>query len=59
MARQVGTVLGIASLIAVLSHVSRTDPLAAFQHGLWLIIAFFVAAALIAAATLIRRAATS
>ena len=59
MARQVGTVLGVAGLIAVLAHVSRTDPLAAFRHGLWLIIAFFVAAALIAAATLIRRAATS
>jgi hypothetical protein len=59
MGRQVGTVLGVASLIAVLAHVSATDPLAAFRHGLWLIIAFFVAAALIAAATLTRRAATS
>jgi EmrB/QacA subfamily drug resistance transporter len=59
MGRQVGTVLGVASLIAVLAHVSVTDPLAAFRHGLWLIIAFFVAAALIAAATLTRRAATS
>jgi hypothetical protein len=58
MARQVGTVLGVAGLVAVLAHVSAADPLAAFRHGLWLIIAFFVAAALIAAATLTRRAAT-
>ncbi len=58
MGRQVGTVLGVAGLVAVLAHVSPTDPLAAFRHGLWLIIAFFVAAALTAAGTLTRRAAT-
>jgi hypothetical protein len=47
----------VAGLVAVLAHVSAADPLAAFRHGLWLIIAFFVAAALTAAATLTRRAA--
>lgn len=58
MGRQVGAVLGVAGLIAVLAHVSATDPLAAFRQGLWLIIAFFLAAALTAASTLTRRAAT-
>ena len=58
MARQVGTVLGVAGLVAVLAHVTPADPLAAFRHGLWLIIAFFAAAALTAAGLLTRRAAT-
>ncbi|MGP7999215.1 MAG: MFS transporter [Streptosporangiaceae bacterium] len=57
MARQVGTVLGVAGLVAVLAHVTRADPLAAFRHGLWLIIAFFAAAGVVAAALLTRRAA--
>jgi EmrB/QacA subfamily drug resistance transporter len=58
MARQVGTVLGVAGLVAVLAHVTPGDPLAAFRHGLWLIIAFFAAAAITAAGLLTRRAAT-
>jgi MFS family permease len=57
MARQIGTVLGVAGLVAVLAHVSRTDPLAAYRHGLLLIIAFFVAAGLVAGALLGRRPA--
>jgi hypothetical protein len=56
MARQVGTVLGVAGLVAVLAHVTPTDPLAAFRHGLWLIIGFFAAAALVAAGLLTSRA---
>ena len=56
VARQIGTVLGVAGLVAVLAHASRIDPLAAYRHGLVLIIAFFAAAALIAAAMLARRA---
>jgi EmrB/QacA subfamily drug resistance transporter len=55
MARQVGTVLGVASLVAILSHVVPGDPLAAFRHGLVLIIAFFVAAGVVCAAALIAR----
>jgi EmrB/QacA subfamily drug resistance transporter len=55
MARQVGTVLGVASLIAILSHVVPGDPLAAFRHGLVLIIAFFVAAGVVCAGLLIAR----
>ncbi len=43
-ARQVGTVLGVAGLVAILSRVSRADPVAAYRHGLILVIAFFAAA---------------
>jgi EmrB/QacA subfamily drug resistance transporter len=55
MARQVGTVLGVAALIAILSHVVPGDPLAAFRHGLVLIIAFFVAAGVVCAGLLVAR----
>jgi EmrB/QacA subfamily drug resistance transporter len=55
MARQVGTVLGVAALVAILSHVIPGDPLAAFRHGLILIIAFFVAAGVVSAGLLIAR----
>jgi EmrB/QacA subfamily drug resistance transporter len=55
MARQVGTVLGVASLVAILSHVVPGDPLAAFRHGLVLIIVFFVAAGVVCASLLIAR----
>ena len=44
MARQVGTVLGVAGLVAILSHVAPSDPVAAYRQGLVLIIAFFAAA---------------
>jgi EmrB/QacA subfamily drug resistance transporter len=56
MARQVGTVLGVAGLIAILAHVSPSDPVAAYRHGLVLIIAFFAAAGAAAAALLTRPA---
>jgi hypothetical protein len=55
MARQVGTVLGVASLVAVLSHVNPADPLVAYRHGLVLIIAFFAAAGVVCAALLTAR----
>ncbi len=55
MARQVGTVLGVASLVAILSHVVPGDPLAAYRHGLVLIIAFFAAAGVVSAGLLIAR----
>ena len=32
MARQVGTVLGVAGLVAILAQVSPADPLAAFRE---------------------------
>jgi EmrB/QacA subfamily drug resistance transporter len=57
MARQVGTVLGVAGLVAILSHPSPTDPVAPYRDGLVLIIAFFAAAGAVAAALLAGRAA--
>jgi len=54
-ARQVGTVLGVAGLVAILSRVSRTDPVAAYRNGAVLIIAFFAAAGAVSAALLTAR----
>ena len=58
MARQVGTVLGVAGLVALLSR-SGADPIPAFRHGLILTTAFFAAAGLVAALTLTRAPAYS
>jgi len=55
-AHQVGTVLGVAGLVAILSRLSPTDAVATFQHGTVLIIAFFVAAGIVAAALLTQKA---
>jgi EmrB/QacA subfamily drug resistance transporter len=55
MARQVGTVLGVAGLVAILAHVSPVDPLPVFRHGVELAIAFFVSAGVVSAALLTRR----
>jgi hypothetical protein len=55
MARQVGTVLGVAGLVAILTHLDRSDPVATYQHGVVLIIAFFASAGLVAAALLTAR----
>lgn len=55
MARQIGTVLGVASLIAILSHVVPGDPVTTFRHGLTLMIALFVSAGLVSAALLAGR----
>ena len=54
MARQVGTVLGVAALVAALT-VPRPDPLTAFRYGIALTIAFFVAAGIVCVAVLSRR----
>ena len=53
--RQVGTVLGVAGLVAILSRVSRVDPVAAYRNALVLIIAFFAAAGVVSAALLTAR----
>ena len=45
MARQVGTVLGVAALVAILAHVNP-DPVITFQHAIVLVIGFFAAAGL-------------
>src|SRR5580693_4823583 len=54
-ARQVGTVLGVAGLVAILSRVSPADPLVAYHHGVVLIIGFFIAAAVVSAVLLTGR----
>jgi EmrB/QacA subfamily drug resistance transporter len=56
-ARQVGAVLGVAGLVAILTHISRADPIAGYRHGLILIVAFFAAAGVTAAALLTGRPA--
>jgi EmrB/QacA subfamily drug resistance transporter len=55
MARQVGTVLGVAGLIAILSHVVAGDPVAGYRHGVILVVAFFAAAGLLSAGLLAGR----
>ena len=48
MARQVGTVLGVAGLVAMLAHISPADPVGTYRRGAALIVAFFVAAGAVA-----------
>jgi predicted MFS family arabinose efflux permease len=55
MARQVGTVLGVAGLVAILAHVVPSDPVTTYRQGLLLVVAFFAAAGAVSAALLIRR----
>jgi EmrB/QacA subfamily drug resistance transporter len=55
-ARQVGTVLGVAGLVAILSRISPADPVAAYRNGLVMIIAFFAAAGAVSAVLLTRGA---
>ncbi|HEX3823543.1 MAG TPA: DHA2 family efflux MFS transporter permease subunit [Mycobacteriales bacterium] len=54
MARQVGSVLGVAALIGVLAAGHAPGSLTPYRHALEMIITFFVAAAAVAAALLTR-----
>ena len=54
MARQVGTVLGVAGLVAILSRAVPAE-LVAYRHGVILITAFFAAAAIVSASLLTAR----
>jgi EmrB/QacA subfamily drug resistance transporter len=56
-ARQVGTVLGVAGLVAILARVSQADPVAAYRNGLLLVIGFFAAAGVVSALLLTGRPA--
>ena len=47
--------LGVAGLVAILSRVSPADPVAAYRHGLVLVIAFFAAAGAVSAVLLTAR----
>jgi|SRR5665213_388373 len=55
MARQIGTVLGVAGLIAILAGFNVADPVVAFRHGTELVIGFFALAGVTSAALLSRR----
>jgi hypothetical protein len=55
MGRQIGTVLGVAGLVAILSRLSAADPVAAYRNGIVLVIAFFVAAGVVSAVLLTAR----
>jgi EmrB/QacA subfamily drug resistance transporter len=55
MGRQIGTVLGVAALVAILSRVSAADPVASYRNAIVLIVAFFVAAAAVSAVLLTAR----
>jgi hypothetical protein len=55
MSRQVGTVVGVAGLIAILAHLASADPIATYREGAVLIIAFFAAGGLVAAGLLTGR----
>jgi hypothetical protein len=57
MARQLGSVLGVAGLVAILTGLNPADPVTVFRHGLVLTIAFFGAAGVTAAAALSGRVA--
>jgi EmrB/QacA subfamily drug resistance transporter len=56
-ARQVGTVLGVAGLVAILARVPQADPVPAYRNGLLLIIGFFAAAGVVSAWLLTARPA--
>jgi EmrB/QacA subfamily drug resistance transporter len=55
MGRQIGSVLGVAALIAILAGVHSGDPITTYRHGIELIIGFFIATAVVAAVLLGRR----
>ena len=55
MARQVGTVLGVAGLVAILARIGSADPIVTYRDGTVLIIAFFAAAGVVAAGLLTGR----
>ncbi len=58
MSRQIGTVLGVAGLIAILSGLNVADPIVTFRHGTELAIAFFALAGVTSALLLSRRVTT-
>ena len=57
MARQIGIVLGVAALVGILTNVVPGDPVAAFRHGLALIIALLAGTSLVAGGLLTARPA--
>ncbi len=58
MARQIGTVLGVAGLVAILSRPVVGDPVTTFKHALLLVAWLFAGAAVVCAALLATRPRT-
>jgi EmrB/QacA subfamily drug resistance transporter len=56
MARQIGTVFGVAGLVAILSKLNAGDPVVTFRHALVLIASLFAAGGVVAAVLLTVRA---
>lgn len=48
MARQIGTVLGVAGLVAILAQVDPNNPVATFREGVYLVASFGITAGLTA-----------
>ena len=57
MGRQMGTVIGVSALVAVLAAVRATDPVVTFREAVILVIGVLACAALTGAATLVRHPA--
>ncbi|MDQ2811160.1 MAG: hypothetical protein M3Z75_04580 [Actinomycetota bacterium] len=57
MGRQVGTVLGVAGLVAILAHQDPSDRIAVYRYGVVLIIALFASAGVVSASLLTARPA--
>jgi hypothetical protein len=55
MGRQIGTVLGVAGLVAILSRLSAADPVAVYRNAIVLVVVFFAAAAAVSAVLLTGR----
>jgi EmrB/QacA subfamily drug resistance transporter len=52
MARQIGTVIGVAGLVAILAKLDVADPVVTFRHALLLIASLFAAAGVVSAVLL-------
>jgi EmrB/QacA subfamily drug resistance transporter len=59
MARQIGTVLGVAGLVAILSRGVPGDPVETFRHGVIMVVALFAAAGVVSAVLLADRQVTA
>jgi hypothetical protein len=57
MGRQMGTVIGVSALVAVLAGLRASDPIVTFHESAVLVIGVLACAAITGAATLVRRPA--
>jgi hypothetical protein len=52
MSRQIGTVLGVASLVALLAQVVPSNPIPGYRHVVLLVLSYFAAAGIASAVLL-------